>query len=215
MQIGNKMKDIKNGNIKNLAPILTLIAMYLLLLVFLGHYKEYMYEDEVLTYTSANSQSGMYLHPEYGKWNDGEYVRKALTAMPGHTFDFENTVKNSFSDNHPPLYTILVHAVCSFFPGSYSKWYGLAVNIVVGIAALTGFYFLAMELFDKNRILSWAAGLVFTFSIGFTDTVLCIRNYILFITAGIFISLLHVHYLKKREEPRSFLYSFFLIPFLA
>ena len=53
-----------------------------------------------------------------------------FTVQRGHEFDYATVWKNQSEDVHPPLYYVFVHTISSFFPGSFSKWFGLAVNIL-------------------------------------------------------------------------------------
>lgn len=197
-------------SVKKYFPLITIILLYLALVITLGCYKQYFYEDEVLSYTSANSQSGMYIHPDVLKWYDSSLVKNAVTAVPGHTFDFGNTLKNSFSDNHPPLYTLLIHLNSSFFPGRFSKWFGLSVNIAAGMIILILLYFLSLELFDNKFIPALAVTFSYAVSIGFTDTILFIRNYSLLMMFCLLTMLLHVHYLKAGRTPVRFYVMLFL-----
>ncbi|MCR4890610.1 MAG: glycosyltransferase family 39 protein [Lachnospiraceae bacterium] len=185
-------------------PLIAVLAAYLFLLLYLGSYKLYLYEDEVLSYTSANSETGMYIELESDKWYDGSLVQNAVTAMPGETFHYANTLKNSFADNHPPLHTLLVHTACSFFPGRFSKWYGLSVNIIAGLFLLIVLYQIGLLIFDGRRMPSCAFLLSLVFSLGFTDTLLTIRNYTLLMLGCSIYMLLHLKALKENRVDRRF-----------
>ncbi|MBO6148418.1 MAG: hypothetical protein J6O55_03675 [Lachnospiraceae bacterium] len=100
-------------------------ALIILLLVFVlfGHYKAYLYEDEVLSYTAANSREGMRPKLQMNTITDGgEFVKKAVTVGEHSRFDFANAVHNTSTDPHPPLYLLLLHFICSLAPGVFSKW---------------------------------------------------------------------------------------------
>ncbi|MCR4744610.1 MAG: glycosyltransferase family 39 protein [Lachnospiraceae bacterium] len=159
------------------------VGLILILLIFLavslcfGHYKEYLYEDEVLSYTAANSLNG--LRPKYERYTltDGkEFVRNALAVDSAHRFDYANTARNTSDDPHPPFYLYLLHTISSLMPGIYSKWIALGINIVSGIVILIFSYLAASKIFKKKEQV-YASVIMLAFSTAFMDKITFLRMY--------------------------------------
>ena len=71
-------------------------------------------------YNLANSSKQLNVD---GGWNSPEDFNEYLAVSPDDRFDYAQVYENQIIDaSHPPLYYALVHTVCSFFPGVFSKW---------------------------------------------------------------------------------------------
>ena len=110
--------------------------------------------DEVYTFSLSNSKLGIlfecYGKPDYDcnyRWTDGKMIKEYITVSNAHRFDYSIGYKNQIKDSHPPLYNYIVHTICSFFPRTFSKWYGFSFNLVV-------FIFLQILLFIISKICS-------------------------------------------------------------
>ncbi len=182
--------------------IALLIIIFAAIFMYYGHYKAYLYEDEVLSYTAANSRDGMRPSLPINRIADGgEFVRKAVAVEPEARFDFSNAVKNTSEDPHPPLYLLLLHFVSSLFPGVFSKWYGLSINLIFGAATVIFLFFAGEELF-KGEIFDGEGGpavpasvvaFIYVISLGFMNQLMNLRMYVLL---QAFTTLLTLQYLK-------------------
>ena len=117
----------------------TAVSVYLLffvLLVFTISQKCYYHPNEHCMHIIANKYAEAIPTPS----GDAAYIFKGpsanantmvttLSVESGHSFDFANAWHNMVNDCHPPLYTLLLHFVCSFFPGVFSKWFAGSLNI--------------------------------------------------------------------------------------
>lgn len=130
---------------KNKYKILFIIIL-LIQSVILFHkmdIKSDLYVDEIYTYSLANSPNGMFFPPKisnktlkfdlWNKWLPGQIFKEYITVSPGLEFSFSNVYNNQLQDTHPPLYYFIIHSICSFFTNSFSKWYGLSLNLVLFI----------------------------------------------------------------------------------
>lgn len=107
---------------KNKIPLLAVLLLFTCIFFLFGHYKAYLYEDEVLSYTAANCQDGMRpALPVNRIVNGAEFVNNAVAVQPQSRFDFANAIANTSKDPHPPVYLLMLHFVCSLFPGIFSK----------------------------------------------------------------------------------------------
>ena len=87
--------------------------------------------DELFCYISATSQGGWkgicFLDDQ--TWYDGDYFYQATVATGSERFNIPMVFENQTMDTHPPLYYTFLNIVCSFFPGQFSKWFGIGLNI--------------------------------------------------------------------------------------
>ncbi len=180
---------------------MVLILIFTALFLFYGNYKEYLYEDEVLSYTAANSQYGMRPALPLNRIVRGsEFVSDAVTVRSDRRFDFGNAVGNTSSDPHPPIYLILLHFVCSLFPGTFSKWYALMINYFAGAATvvllhMAGKYLWSRE--EKPERYAFSAAVIYLYSLGFMNQLMNLRMYVLL---QAFTTLLTLQYLKLIER---------------
>ena len=104
------------------------------------------YGDEVWSYGLANSyykpfiylKEGVWIregeeeyYDNYCEWVDGEVIKDYITVQPEQRFSYGSVVSNQTLDNHPPLYYMLLHTVCSFFPDSFSYSYAFVINCIL------------------------------------------------------------------------------------
>lgn len=82
-----------------------------------------------------------------------EGMEDYLTAGGDDRSRFGQIADNMAADVHPPLYLWLLNAVCSlFFPGAFSKWAGLSLNLVFYALTLLTLYKLLRGLFQRESI---------------------------------------------------------------
>lgn len=109
-------------------------------------------------------------------WREGSYFAGFITAEEGHRFDFLSVMYNAVYDSAPPFYYYIVHFICSLFPGSFSLWYGLIVNLIFLMPACALLYRLAEKYFGGIRY-AWLVTLCYAMSSGGISTLLIIRMY--------------------------------------
>ncbi|MBX9033643.1 glycosyltransferase family 39 protein [Gordonibacter massiliensis (ex Traore et al. 2017)] len=141
--------------------------------------------DEIYSYGLSNS----YYEPFLKSVADGDLIGKVMTKEQMNSyimvdrsgwdsFAYDSVYYNQTQDVHPPLFYFALHTVSSFFPGIYSKWMGLAVNLIFFAATLFLVYALSNFLFG-NRLLSAVAVALYGLSPIGLSTVLLIRMYML------------------------------------
>ncbi len=160
-------------------PILSVMLLYLILTLIFGHYKAYLYEDEVLSYTAANSQEGMRPSFAVNEITDGKkFVQDAVAASKDHRFDFGNAAKNTSSDPHPPLYLFLLHGISSLFPGIFSKWFGIVINLLFGLMTLYYLY-KTTEKITGSVFAAAIASIIYATSLGMLHQTVFLRMYMM------------------------------------
>ena len=187
------------------------LLAHLLLVVFIGAQKTNYHIDELYTFTLAN-RYGARLAPDItdgqvysGDGMFGEY----LTVQPEHTSDYGLVYQNQRNDAHPFLYYSFIHTLCSFFPNTVSKWFGLIPNYLFMLAEDVLLYCVAVKLFRRKGL-----ALLATAAVGTTlltlDTVDFIRMYVLMTVFTVGVGLLLVSY-YHREPDRKFWVRLFLL----
>ena len=105
----------------------------MLLVWYYGDKKEGYFVDELWSYGLANSTEYPHIYSIQGwdqKWQTPEYYMNYIEVEKGQQFDYRTVIYNQTQDNHPPLFYLILHTVCSLFPGTLSKWYGIVPIII-------------------------------------------------------------------------------------
>lgn len=129
-------------------------------------------------------------------WVPGEDYLHYIAVSPENTFNYASVYYNQRGDVHPPFFYILLHTVCSVFQGSFSKWYGLGMNIVFMLLTMWTLYKLCRELV-KSKVLTLAILAMYAFSNGFMTTAMFIRMYAILTFFVLLSCYLHVKAVKN------------------
>lgn len=116
---------------------------------------------------------------ELSLWHDQDYFARFITAEKEHRFDFLSVMYNAVYDSAPPFYYYWVHFICSLFPGTFSLWYGLAINILFLMLVCALLYYLAGKYFGGTKY-AVLITLSYAMSIGGLATLLIIRMYAIY-----------------------------------
>lgn len=164
MKISNKVSRIVLAAIM----IVSLSVSFVFMAVKQGYH-----EDELLTYNLANSSKQLGVD---GEWNSPDDFNEYLTAGE-HRFDYGNVYHNQVVDaSHPPLYYALVHTVCSFFPGVFSRWLAFAINVVMMTGSLILLYKIGKRVTGNNLYALIGVG-GYALSIACITTTIYLRMY--------------------------------------
>lgn len=142
-----------------------------------------MFIDEVYTYGLSNSYYAPYIADiKGGDISSTEFTRQDileyLTVGNEDRFAFGSVYSNQEADVHPPLYYWVFNLVSSCFPGSYSKWTGLGINLFFYMAALAVLFRLCLLLYSSEDTGAATVVLYGTSVLG-TSAVMLIRMYTL------------------------------------
>lgn len=113
-----------------------LLLLQLAVFFYYGNRKAGFHEDELYTYYSSNKTAGLFVNDR--QWTLRDELRNDFVVLGGEGFRYDVVWQMQSWDVHPPLYYFLFHTICSLFPGVFSKWLGIAVNLI----AYTGSYIL-------------------------------------------------------------------------
>lgn len=195
---------MKNVIKKKQVILIILFIVQIVYILWSGKYNFHV--DEFYTYGLSNNIGGITPVLEDGKRysNIGPYEEYLTVDKSGEgRFDYENVWKNQASDVHPPLYYVFIHTICSFFPGVFTKWFGIAFNILcLGIINILAFL-IGKKIFQKESM-----GLLFSVINGMMfitmNMILFIRMYALMTVFTMAIILLLLQYKDSSKLKWSF-----------
>ena len=193
------MKTFVKENITKVFLFL-IIAAQLMLVCFTFSKKEGYFIDEVLSFSLANREGTGYFHLPEHMWVDNEWYLQNMTAQEGSAFDFSIAYKNQVQDVSPPLFYMLLHGVCSLFPGQLSPWMGLGLNLFFYVGTVILMYYLGKEIFQDENIGLLIAGL-FGITYGVINTVIFLRMYMMATFMLLFHLSVYIHYFEKEKIP--------------
>lgn len=110
------------------AAAVLLLLLQLAVLFYYGNKKSGFHEDEFYSYYSTNKTAGLFV--EDRTWLERDSFRNDFVVLSGERFRYDVVAKMQSWDVHPPFYYFLLHTICSLFPGVFSKWLGIGVNII-------------------------------------------------------------------------------------
>lgn len=181
------------------------IAVYILLIIIIISqlvYSTYVFavkkqgyhSDEVYSYGLANSyyqpflnlKDGIFIddthniedYVNYKELIDGKVMNDYITVQKGERFSYDSVYHNQTLDHHPPLYYVVLHTVCSFFPDSFSRYYAFVLNLVF-MAFTQIFLFKLTKLICKADAPALCCCLLYGAGTGALSTVIFLRQYCL------------------------------------
>lgn len=184
---------------------LSVLILQILFAVFWSGQKAGFWVDELWSYGLANSYYHPYIYiegPVEEGWVPGEYFGDYVTADTEHRFDYGSVFYNQEQDTHPPLFYMVLHTISSFFPETFSKWYGLFPNIIYFSITSILVYLWCSKLSGGNQNFALLAMIFWGFSIAAMSCVIYIRMYML-LTMW-FVATLYLHSCMLMENRQSF-----------
>lgn len=186
------------------AVLFLLLFLQLTVLIYYGNRKAGFHEDEFYSFYSTNKTAGLFV--EDRTWQERDDFRNDFVVLEHERFRY-NIVKQMQSwDVHPPLYYYLLHTVCSFFPGVFSKWLGISVNVAAFIPCFFLLFSIVKSIVEeeeKKGSKERAEGLAFLvclfwgFSGAVVSGVMFIRMYQWLTLFLLFLTWLHVRAWKQ------------------
>lgn len=170
-----KMTKIKNK--KQLLWLVLIIISAIICVIYFGNKKAGFHEDEYYSYYSTNYVYGWGM-PD-SEWTPQSSYFNEFVVLEGQEYQYDLVKTVQSWDVHPPLYYWVLHTVCSLFPGIFSKWFGLSVNIFAYVVSIVFFYLIAKRLLnaDKYAYIPLLATSCFAFSPAIISSAMFIRMY--------------------------------------
>lgn len=175
-----------------------LYVLFLILMIISLSQKCNYHVDEIWTYGLSNQNGSYYLNVTDGEeYEPGEKpFLEFLTVQPEHRFDYANVWFNQSNDVHPPLYYVLVHTVCSFFPKHFSPWFAGGVNLFFALLTLSVVRKL-IPFFIKSPFIISIISLAFVLSAGVLHSTTFLRMYV---AAMFWVTFLTYCYIKRVSD---------------
>lgn len=134
--------------------------------------KHGVHSDEIWGYAHANSYYERYLYTtddykivkNFNEWLDNDVFIDYITVQENERFAYDSIYYNLEHDLHVPLELMILHTICSFFPNSFSLWYGFVINMVSFVIMMIFAFRLAKEMTNSNFF-----ALAFSAFYGFCD----------------------------------------------
>lgn len=130
-----------------------------------SYYEPYIFEDADETMLTNNNT-----------WTSSEVYKNYLTVQSDHRFSYDSVFYNQSKDLHPPLYYLILHTICSFFPEKFSFWYGFSINIIFFIVTQIFLFLIIREITD-SEITALSGCFLYGASTGALNTFVFIRMY--------------------------------------
>ncbi|MCI8357786.1 MAG: glycosyltransferase family 39 protein [Lachnospiraceae bacterium] len=169
-------------------------------LLYWGSRKEGFFCDELYSYHFTHNVSNPYLVEEQegetwlNNWHSSAFFRDYLTLDSEERFDISGVWNAIEADVHPPLFYLFLELSSSVFstvfPGIFTKWSGIFVNIAFFILTIFFLWKLSKELTESDF---WSAAvcMLYGFSAGAVSTVVFIRMYMVFTCLAVLFTLLN------------------------
>ena len=154
--------------------------------------------DEYYSYYSSNVSVG--LAPSDREWKTGESIRNEFQVLPEERFRFRDVVRMQTYDVHPPVYYLLLHAVCSLTLGIFTKWSGLALNLLFFAGSWCLVALLAWKISGKKKEIVLGSCLLYGFCPAILSGVALVRMYMLLGFWILLLTWLHVKALETRRR---------------
>lgn len=184
---------------KQIAIFIGILIAALCCVFYFGNKKAGFHEDEYYSYYSTNYVQG-WVMPD-SEWTPQNRYFQEFVVLEGQEFQYGLVKTVQSWDVHPPMYYWILHTVCSMFPGVFSKWFGLAVNIVAYMISLVFFFLIARRLFGetKQSYLILLATACYALSPATVSSVMFIRMYALLSCLILISFYLHVRAWQEKK----------------
>ncbi|MCM1174255.1 MAG: hypothetical protein NC341_04300 [Blautia sp.] len=190
--VGNKEKRIC------FSLFLLVWCMQMLTAVYFCCQKQGFHEDEFYTYYSTARTYGLII--EDGAWMERDAYFDEFVVLEGQGFQYGLVKLVQSWDVHPPVYYWVFHTICSFFPGQFSKWFGLGINLTAFGFSMFLLRALALKVTKRREKLSLFVCFFYGFTPAAMSSVVFIRMYALLTVFVYLCALLHMNAVEKDRE---------------
>jgi hypothetical protein len=169
--------------------------------------KEGYHSDEIWSYGYANSfyEKDIYQDSNgtatyINEWLDTQILKDYIVVNDDEGFRYDSVYNNQINDLSPPLHSMILHTICSFFPNTFSRWYSFAINIVSFLLCMI-FIFKTARLLKDDIFALCCCGL-YGFSLGARDTYIYLRMYAMCSALVMIIIYNLLRYLKRIQKEK-------------
>lgn len=193
-----KLKDKKE-----VAIIIAIVIIQTIAFIIAGANKSYIHMDETYSLGLANYDKVEIQanNDFYNQWHSKEYYEDYLAVQNKDIGKYSQVYENQKNDVHPPLYYLLLRFAMGFHRGSYSKWEGITLNIII-YAFVTIFVYLIIKKLlegeEKYKEKSAILALVSSLTLASINNVIYIRMYALATLNIVITTYLHLKLLDTK-----------------
>lgn len=171
--------------ISTIAILILIITLSLTRITYVFAFEKHgIHSDEIWGYAHANSYCESYIYAEekmsklknFNMWLDNDVFIDYITVQEGERFAYDSIYHNLKYDLHAPLELMILHTICSFFPNSFSLWYGFAINMVSFVIMMI-FAFRLAKLMTNSDFFALAFSAFYGFCDGTLNNFVFVRMY--------------------------------------
>lgn len=168
--------------------------------------KEGFHSDELWSYGFANGDHEIQIYQNedgtvknYAEWTDGNICRNYLEVSEEQRFDYGNVCYNMSQEMNPPLHSLILHTICSFFPNTFSWWYAYGINIVAFLITMLFLFLLTRELTRSDKV-ALLTCFFYGFTVGCRNDFIYLRAYAMITAAACILVYLHIRMFRKEFQ---------------
>lgn len=165
-------------NRKIILLFIIIILMQLMFKIYIDSQKEDFFIDELYSYGLMNYKQAFIFEEEtfLKNWHNKEYFDEYLIVSNEEKMDWSPVYNNQTEDFHPPFYYLLLRLASSFTIGTFTKWSGLILNLVIFVVCDIIVLKIGQKIF-KNKWYALLLVFVYGFSKFSAENTLFIRMY--------------------------------------
>lgn len=189
--------------IKEKTIIVIILIIQTIIFVIAGINKSYIHMDEAysLGLTNYNKVEIQQNEDFYNTWHNKEYYEDYLSVNDNEKNNFLPVYENQKNDVHPPLYYLFLRIAMQFNIGSFSKWPGIILNIIIYLFITIFMYLILRKLFAKSensQIKSAFLALISSLTLASINNAIYIRMYALSSLNILITTYLHLKLAEKK-----------------
>lgn len=191
--------------IKEKTIIVIILIIQTIIFVIAGINKSYIHMDEAysLGLTNYNKVEIQQNEDFYNTWHNKEYYEDYLSVNDNEKNNFLPVYENQKNDVHPPLYYLFLRIAMQFNIGSFSKWPGIILNIIIYLFITIFMYLILRKLFAKSensQIKSAFLALISSLTLASINNAIYIRMYALSSLNILITTYLHLKLAEKKGD---------------
>ena len=191
--------------------LIALIALQLTVACFFGVQKESWHLDELYTQGLSNSLYKPFINEDdMLEWKTPEFYLDYLTVQKDERFAYGSVFYNQSQDVHPPLYYVFIHTVSSFTPDTFSKWYGIGLNLAIFIGLILLLFIFSKE-YSGNGTIALLVCAAFGFSAGSMGNLMFLRMYVMMTFFGLLFAWIHARIIRSNRQGIASLVGIFFV----
>ena len=214
-QVTNGLKNERSGK-RGLwvLAFAALLCVQVLVLLYFGDKKAGFHEDEYYSYYSTNRTVGLY-QPDR-EWMERDTFRNEFVVLEGEGFNYGLVSLVQSWDVHPPVFYFILHTACSLFPGVFSKWLGIGINIIAFCINFLLLSWLTYRVTGRNKALAFCVAVTHGFNAVIISGVMFIRMYEWLTVFVLMCTCLHVGaVIRKDLDFKKFLLPLMVVNYLG